>query len=178
MGNLSGEDSVMRVLLISIVALLVTISANAGDFKIGEITVRVGDAEKALRPQLAEKYQLVEIRPGVLEVVDKDDVDVHHGIVQFRDGTMIWASRDAGEFEGEGVRELGKALMDSFATDMYGENAKVSISVDTNPRYEVYTITFEFPGRTVMMYVANKGKLKDVTIEEIILAPVDASVHF
>lgn len=166
----------MRFLVISFIALFLTTSAAAGEFKIGDITVKVGDAEKTLRPQLEEKYQLIEIRPDVLEVVDKDDVDVHHGIVQFRDGTMTWASRDAGAFEGEAVRELGMALLGSIDTDTYGENAKVSMSLDTNPRYEVFTITFEFPGRTVMMYVTNKGKLKDVTIEEIILAPPDATV--
>ncbi len=166
----------MRFLIIGLLALFACTTAAAGDFMIGEFAVKVGDLEKTLRPQLEEKYQLIEIRPDVLEVVDKDDVDIHHGIVQFRDGTLIWASRDAGAFEGEAVRELGMALLGSIDADMYGENAKVSMSIDTNPRYEVYTITFEFPGRTVMMYVSSKGKLKDVTIEEIILAPPDATV--
>jgi hypothetical protein len=166
----------MRSIAIIFTALFCVNSAIAGDFMIGEIPVTVGDAEKTLRPQIEEKYQLIEIRDDLLEVVDKDDIDVHHGIVQFRDGTMTWASRDAGAFEGEGVRELGKALLDSIATDMYGEKANVSISIDTNPRYEVHTMTFEFPGRTVMMYVTNKGGLTDVAIEEIILAPRDATV--
>lgn len=166
----------MRFLAISFITLFVVGAATAGEFKIGDITVNVGDAEKTLRPQLEEKYQLVEIRPDVLEVADKDDIDIHHGIVQFRDGIVTWASRDVGAFEGEAVRELGMALLGSIDTDMYGENAKVSMSIDTNPRYEVYTITFEFPGRTVMMYVTNKGKLNDVTIEEIILAPPDVAV--
>ena len=159
----------MRYLILGFMAMLVATSTVAKEFLIGDVPMTIGDSEEALRSKLEEKYQLIELRPHVYEVVSKDDVDVHHGIVQFRDGKADWASRDVGAFEGEGVRELGKALLGAIAADLYGENAKISISLDTNPRYEVSTITFELPGRTVMMYVTSKGELADVTIEEIIL---------
>ena len=160
----------MRYLILGFMAMFVATSTVAKEFLMGDVLMTIGDSEEALRPKLEEKYQLIEIRSHVYEVVSKEDVDVHHGIVQFRDGKADWASRDVGAFEGEGVRELGKALLGAIAADIYGENAKISISLDTNPRYEVNTITFELPGRTVMMYVAGKGELADVTIEEIILA--------
>ena len=159
----------MRFLAISFIAMFVATTASADSFVIGDVPLSIGDAEDVVRPQLEAKYQLIEIRSHVYEVVDKDNVDVHHGIVQFRDGKADWASRDVAAFEGDAVRKFGKALVDTIATDIYGENAKVSISLDTNPRYEVHTVTFEFPGRTIMLYVSSKGELTDVSIEEIIL---------
>jgi len=166
----------MRFLAFGFIAMFVATTTAAADaFLIGDVPLSIGDLEETVRPQLEAKYQLIEIRSHVYEVVDKGDVDIHHGIVQFRDGKADWASRDVAAFEGEAVRKFGQALVGAIATDVFGENAKVSVSIDTNPRYEVQTVTFEFPGRTVMLYVSNKGELTDVSIEEIILkAPAPA----
>ena len=50
--------------------------------------------------------------------------------------------------------------------------AKLTTTINTNPAFAVASITIEFPGRSIVVYVAYDDSLVDASIEEFLL-PVE-----
>jgi hypothetical protein len=173
--------------------------------ELGGIEVKIGAPEKELLEKLRASYQVDEVRGGVYQVTVRTQPEAAAsegaeakpeaaageaksaepqpvdrpppllGMVQFREGKVVWASRDGGAFEGPEVRNFGQALFQALATiaPEGAQGVKLSTTVNHNPTWSVGSITMEFPGRQVIVYVSYDDDLVDASIEEI-LVPEDA----
>jgi hypothetical protein len=175
----------MRFLRVScVLALLAGVPAPAAGpapaaLPIGDVMVSLGDAEAELMPRLRERFELVELRPGLYQASLKGRKTDVAGIVQFRDGKLVWASRDLGAYEGESTRNFGRALFQAL------ENAKSEMARpitlvtqrEGTPEYSVGVITFKFPDRQLVLYVGRDGGAVDLSMEEILAPEDDAGVE-
>lgn len=148
-------------------------AAAAPEIPLGTVALALGAEEKNVRPALEKAYRLEEIRGGLFQVTDKKDIAKLHGIVEFREGKVTYASRDLGAFEGEGVREFGRALYAAIEGASTGSSTAVKIETqtDANSSYALNMITLVFPDqRKIVLYLGRDAGAVDASMEEILSA--------
>lgn len=154
---------------------------GAGSFVLGGVEVGMGASKKEVLSKLEARFTLEELRTDLYRVLDEvhpeattgNQADPEEkerampGMVQFRDDRVVWASRDIGAFEGPAVRKFGRALFETIAAqnDEDREPIKISTAVNSNQAFAVSSITLEFPGRTIVVYVSYHDDLVDASIE-------------
>jgi hypothetical protein len=158
---------------------------GAGAFVLGGVEVAMGAPKKEVLAELEARFRLEELRTDLYRVLE----DVHPeattgnqagqaekegamlGMVKFRDDRVVWASRDIGAFEGPAVRKFGRALFETIAAqnDEDSEPIKISTVVTSNQAFALSSITLEFPGRTIVVYVSYHDAIIDASIEEILV---------
>ncbi len=164
-----------RSLLLSMLLLLGSpaLAANAPSFQIGDVTVSVGTPEADVIPKLKKSYDTAEIRGGLFQFTDKGNKANVVGIVEIREGKVSFASRDLGAFEGEAVRNFGRALFKALEVQKGGgeQTVKVTTQLDSRPDYAVSMLTFTLQGRQVVLYLGADGGAVEASMEEILTAP-------
>jgi hypothetical protein len=199
---------ILSALLSCLVAGPAAAATEAGSMEIGGIEVTIGAPEKELLEKLRASYQVDEVRGGVYQVTVRTQPEAAAGegggaaegaageaksaepqpvdrpppllgMVQFRDGKVVWASRDAGAFEGPEVRSFGQALFNALASlnPETAQSVKLTTTVNHNPTWSVGSITMEFPGRQLIVYVSYDDDLVDASIEEILVPEEGSELH-
>lgn len=195
--------------LVAVPAAAETGTGTGGSMKIGGIEVKLGTPEKELLEELRASYQVEEVRGGLYQVTVRTQPEAAAsegaeaepkaaagetrsaepqpvtrpppllGIVQFRDGRVVWASRDGGAFEGPEVRSFGQALFQALAAlnAEEGQNVKLTTTVNHNPTWSVGSITMEIPGRQLIVYVSYDDDLVDASMEEILTSGDEGDLH-
>lgn len=166
----------MRMRIVPCVALLLLFAGSATaaerEIPIGKVAVKLGALEKDVIPELKKEYALEEIRGGLYQVMDKKKAENVLGIVEVREGKVTYASRDLGAFEGDGVREFGRALYAAMEAAKTGDSTDVKIEMQTENTntYAVNMVTLVFPDRKIVLYLGRDAGAVDASMEEILSA--------
>lgn len=148
------------------------LAAAGGPIDMGGIDASLGAEKETMLMSLRERYDVEELRSDTYVVFDEDPSEHTIGIVQFRDGKLVWASRDVGAFEGDAVRLFAQTLFQLLA-DLNPEDGmpvRISTSISTAQPLAFGSLSIEFPGRRVIVDIGYDDQLADASIEEIMFA--------
>ena len=137
---------------------------------IGGVSASLGDDKDALLESLRKQYEVQELRAETYLVFKGHPSGNTIGVVHFRNGKLVWASRDVGAFEGEAVRTFAQTLFEVLAKVNAEDRTPILITtqISTAQPIAVSSLTLEFPGRSVVVDVAYDDKLVGASIEEIV----------
>ena len=137
---------------------------------IGGVSASIGADKEPLLESLRKKYEVQELRAETYLVFKGHPSERTIGVVNFRGGKLVWASRDVGAFEGEAVRTFAQTLFEVLAEVNAEDRTPILITtqISTAQPIAVGSLTLEFPGRSVVMDVGYDDQLVGASIEEIV----------
>lgn len=166
--------------LVFLSLLLATLASQANELTLGPVTLSIGLERGPVLNSLQAHFT---VSPNCSDTASclvfkgSQSSGTHVGSVTFKDGRLVAASRQWGDFK-DSVNPVlvTKALLAALesAQAASGSSAQIASSVTKVPGAELTSLQFTFPGRKVSVLTTNGNSKfwQQVSISEFIVVPV------